>query len=280
MRPALEKVARRDRSARTRRERGAARPSPNSSPHASLTRSRCRGRSGTPRSLSQFLLEDRRGHCEYFATATVLLLRMRAFPRAMQPAMRSRNGARWSSNTSCANGMRTRGHWPGSTGAGRSWIPRRRCGQRRNRTPPRSLQPLYDLLSLFNYRLVALAAQRPADGSAKASTMLLVAAALTLYLAWRIWRRRRVRVPVRALACQRVAPRLAAIPHVASCCTRRLGLGYPRPPGAPLLALDSESCRWRTREISALLEERDTQLLPDALRSGRMRRRDEQRNVR
>jgi len=34
------------------------------------------------RSLRQFLLEDRRGHCEYFATATVLLLRHAGVPAA------------------------------------------------------------------------------------------------------------------------------------------------------------------------------------------------------
>ena len=35
---------------------------------------------GSGRSLKQFLLEDRRGHCEYFATATVLLLRHAGIP--------------------------------------------------------------------------------------------------------------------------------------------------------------------------------------------------------
>jgi hypothetical protein len=35
---------------------------------------------GTPRTLADFLLRDRKGHCEYFATATVLLLRSLGVP--------------------------------------------------------------------------------------------------------------------------------------------------------------------------------------------------------
>ncbi len=156
-------------------------------------------RNGTPRSLSQFLLEDRRGHCEYFATATVLLLRQAGIPARYATGYAVQE---WSSLEQQYVVRKRHAHaWA------LAWIDGR--WQELDTTPAvwaaqeedaaSALQPLYDLLSLLNYRL-ALWQLAPADDSSRAAMMLWMAAALALYLAWRIWRRRRVRVVTRIRA--------------------------------------------------------------------------------
>ncbi len=212
--------------------------------------------SGAPRSLSQFLLDDRRGHCEYFATATVLLLRHAGIPARYATGYAVQE---WSSLEQQYVVRKRHAHaWA------LAWIDGR--WQELDTTPgvwaapredaPPELKPLYDLLSLLNYRL-ALWQLTPADGSSRAGIMLWMAAALALYLAWRIWRRRGVRVVRRiqgnAFQTPTVGdPRITALLHALT------GLGYPRPAGVPLL-------RW-TRELP--LADAETQLLlEDTVRS-------------
>lgn len=213
-------------------------------------------RNGTPRSLSQFLLEDRRGHCEYFATATVLLLRQAGIPAryvtgyAVQEwsalerryVVRQRHAHAWALA------------WIDERWRELDTTPAVWAAEEQDAASP--LEPIYDLLSLFYYR-VALWRRAYSDGSSGAAVMLWIAAALALYLAWRIWRRRRVRLPAHTKPNlpepgKMVDPRIAALLDT-------LGqLGYVRPPGAPLL-------RW-TRELR-LADSEARWLLEDTVRS-------------
>lgn len=213
-------------------------------------------RNGTPRSLSQFLLEDRRGHCEYFATATVLLLRQAGIPARyatgyavqewssleQQYLVRKRHAHAWALAW-------IDGHWQELDTTPAVWAAQ-------EEDAASALQPLYDLLSLLNYRL-ALWQLAPADGSSRAAIMFWMAAALALYLAWRIWRRRRVRIAPRAEAGA-FKPRMIGDPRITSLLHALTRLGYPRPPGAPLL-------RW-TRELPLVNAELRL-LLEDTVRS-------------
>ena len=186
-----------------------------------------------PRSLAKFLLTDRRGHCEYFATATTLLLRRAGIPARYvtgyavqewsplegQYVVRARHAHAWAL----------------------AWIDNR--WQELDTTPavwadadeqhPSSFQPLYDLLSLLNYRLTLWQRARSA-GSSGSELMLWAAAVLAGYLGWRIWRRRRVRQPSRAPRSRGDTLQPNDL-RIAALLRRLAALGHPRPVGTPLL---------------------------------------------
>ena len=214
------------------------------------------GRDATSRSLSQFLLADRRGHCEYFATATVLLLRQAGIPARYatgyavqewsplerQYVVRKRHAHAWALAW-------IDGRWRELDTTPAVWTAE-------ERDAASVLEPLYDVLSLVYYRL-SLWQYAPGDGVNPGVIMLCVAAALTLYLVWRIWRRHRVRVP----AATPVDP--AATPYARNsrivALLQALGaLGYARPAGTPLL-------RW-VRELP-LADEQSRRLLEDIVRN-------------
>jgi transglutaminase-like putative cysteine protease len=214
------------------------------------------GRNGTPRSLSQFLLADRRGHCEYFATATVLLLRHAGIPARYatgyavqewsslerQYVVRKRHAHAWALAW-------IDGRWQELDTTPALW-----AAEEQDAASP--LQPLYDLLSLLNYRLT-LWQRAQTDGSARGGIMLWIAAALALYITWRIWRRHRVRVPAGTKANAAEARRVSN-PCIAALLQALTQLGYARPPGAPLL-------RW-VRELP-LVDSEMRWLLEDTVRS-------------
>ena len=191
-------------------------------------------RDGAPRSLNQFLLEDRRGHCEYFATATVLLLRYAGIPARYATGYAVQE---WSALENQYVVRKRHAHaWA------LAWIDGR--WQELDTTPSvwaaeeqqsaSLLQPLYDLLSLLNYRVI-LWQHTDRESSGQASILLWVAAALTVYLAWRFWRRRRVRAPA-GPARAAFATQASRDPHIAAVLQRLQALGYLRPPATPLLA--------------------------------------------
>ncbi len=214
------------------------------------------GRNGTPRSLNQFLLTDRRGHCEYFATATVLLLRHAGVPARYatgysvqewsslehQYVVRKRHAHAWALAW-------IDGRWQELDTTPAVWV-----AEEQGAASP--LQPVYDLLSLLDYRL-ALWQRAQTDGSSRGGIMPWIAAALALYLAWRIWRRHRVRVPSGTKA-NAVAAKQVSNPRMAALLRALTQLGYARPPGAPLL-------RW-VRELP-LTDSEMRWLLEDTVRS-------------
>jgi hypothetical protein len=65
--------------------------------------------------------------------------------------------------------------------------------------------------------------------------MLSVAGVLALYLAWRIWRRRRVHVPGSAALAAHASP-AASDPRIAELLEQLKKLGHERPLCAPLLS--------------------------------------------
>ena len=89
--------------------------------------------------IEDFLLRNRRGHCEYFASAMILLLRAEGIPARLVTGF---YGAEWSPGRtpgSCASRTRTPGWRPGSTEtAGGSSTRRRRTGCRARRPPASS----------------------------------------------------------------------------------------------------------------------------------------------
>ena len=186
-----------------------------------------------PRSLSAFLLEDRRGHCEYFATAAVLLLRRAGIPARYatgyavqewspwegQYVVRERHAHAWALAW-------LEGRWQELDTTPAQWMQ-----EQAQRASP--LQPLYDLLSLLNYRLT-LWQGAGSDGGGSRTLMLWGAAAASAYLAWRIWRRQRVRQQVRAEATAADAPK-AADQRIGELLECLAALGYSRPVGEPLL---------------------------------------------
>ncbi len=190
-------------------------------------------RAGAPRSLNQFLLEDRRGHCEYFATATVLLLRYAGIPARYatgyavqewsplenQYVVRKRHAHAWTLAW-------VDGRWQELDTTPSVW-----AEEEQQAASP--LQPVYDLLSLLNYR-VTLWQQTDRESSGQDSILLWLAAALTLYLVWRVWRRRRVRAPARATPSPLQA-RAATDPRIAALLETLARIGYVRPPAAALL---------------------------------------------
>lgn len=185
---------------------------------------------GHARTLSDFLLTDRRGHCEYFATATVLLLRHAGVPARYaigysvhefsslerQHIVRARHAHAWAL----------------------AWIDGR--WQELDTTPARwaleesegasPWQPLYDLASLLNY-LFARWRVAPEDPSQRdPSVWLWLTLPLALVLGWRIYRRQRMRVggtrrEAGARSDARVTALLAALARH----------GYARPAAAPLM---------------------------------------------
>ena len=147
---------------------------------------------GYARGLGDFLLTDRRGHCEYFATATVLLLRQAGVPARYatgyavqeysalerQYVVRARHAHAWALA------------WIDGNWQELDTTPARWADEESKRASP--LQPLYDLASLLNY-LVARWRIAPQDPKQAPGVWLWMTLPLALILGWRLYRRRRVR---------------------------------------------------------------------------------------
>lgn len=190
-------------------------------------------RAGAPRSLNQFLLEERRGHCEYFATATVLLLRYAGIPARYATGYAVQE---WSALENQYVVRKRHAHAWALAWVDERWqeldtTPSVWAAEEQESASP--LQPVYDLLSLLNYR-VTLWQHTDRDSSGQGSILLWLAALLTVYLAWRIWRRRRVRAPAGATPTPLQA-RAATDPRIAALLGALARIGYVCPPAAPLL---------------------------------------------
>lgn len=206
--------------------------------------------SGATRDLARFLLTDRRGHCEYFATATTLLLRQAGVPARYavgysvheysplegQYIVRRRDAHAW---TIAWVG----GAWVDIDTTPSTWYAE-------ESQDASTLQPLLDVLSWLNFRL---ATWRSAESGAHGSLpWWLLASALAALLGWRLYRKG-VRVAAIPTAA---APRAAASP-LQPALDQLARAGHVRPPGVPLL-------RWM-RELP-LPDARLRQLLLDTVR--------------
>jgi len=184
---------------------------------------------GQARGLARFLLQDRRGHCEYFATASVLLLRAAGVP------------ARYATGYAVQEWSPIEGHYVVRARHAHAWalawVGDR--WQEVDTTPAvwaeaeaqqaSALQPLYDLASAVYYRFARWRADREHSASSPV-TWTLLAAPLAAYVLWRVWRRRLRRSgsaqPLRIQTDARLTALLAALARQ----------GYMRPTGTPLLA--------------------------------------------
>jgi len=186
-----------------------------------------------PRSLSVFLLEDRRGHCEYFATATVLLLRRAGIPARYATGYAVQEWSPWEGQYVVRE--RHAHAWALAWLDGR-WqeldtTPAQWAEEGAARASP--LRLLYDLVSLLNYRLTVW----QGDGSDAGTSRMLIlcgAGALSAYLAWRIRRRQRVHHRTRPEAAG-AHPLVATDRRIRVVLERLAVLGYTRTSGEPLL---------------------------------------------
>jgi transglutaminase-like putative cysteine protease len=184
---------------------------------------------GSGRSLVRFLTQDRRGHCEYFATATVLLLRAAGIP------------ARYATGYSVQEWSEIEQRYVVRARHAHAWVLAWVDGRWRevDTTPAvwaqedaqraSALQMFYDIASALHYRI---SLWRTGDDRAGAALPVWTWLAVPLagYLLWRLWRRRARRKSRRAAVAMPADAGLAAL-------LRRLArLGYERPPGTPLLA--------------------------------------------
>ena len=173
---------------------------------------------GSGRTLRQFLLEDRRGHCEYFATATVLLLRHAGVPARyatgfsvqefsaleQQYVVRARHAHAWALAW-------IDGRWQALDTTPADWA-------QQEDASASPLRPVYDLLSWLYYRFAVWSAQ-DSGRSRAAHWPALAGAAARLYLGWRLYRRRHVPAADRGVQGTSALPSTSRIRTCRPCST-------------------------------------------------------------
>ena len=97
---------------------------------------------GEVSALEDFLRRSRAGHCEYFATATVLLLRAAGVPARYATGYSVQEWSPLERTGWCGRATPTPGRWPGWTAPGATWTPRRRAGPRWRASGPRCGSPV------------------------------------------------------------------------------------------------------------------------------------------
>lgn len=191
------------------------------------------GSAGAGRSLEQFLGTDRRGHCEYFATAAVLMLRMAGVPARYVTGYLAQE---WSELEQAVLVRARHGHaWAQAWVDGR-WVDL-------DATPPGWLEDeaaeasrwrsAVDLLSWLGFRLErwrATGDENPTGGMSV--TWLLAAALLACWVGWRVTRRRRVVDPAADALEGKSQARVAS--PLEPLLQQLARLGFERPPGMPV----------------------------------------------
>ncbi len=149
-----------------------------------------------PHSLAQFFEEQRAGHCEYFATATVLLLRAVGIP------------ARYVTGYAVSDFSRLEGAWIARRRHGHAWAMAHVDGQWRvvDTTPSQWLaeeelaagwwQGLGDVWGFLWYQVDRWRWRVETDTVDQSVGWLVVAGGLVGLLIWRVRRRRQVRIAV------------------------------------------------------------------------------------
>jgi hypothetical protein len=145
---------------------------------------------GAASALADFLLRTRAGHCEYFATATVLLLRAAGVPARYATGfsvqeyshledayvVRVRHAHAWARASVDGRWMdvdTTPGTWAGIEAQGAAWW-----------------SPLGDLWSWLRFRLSQLGGARDEDRTA--AVVIVVSLLVGLWFGWRLYRQRRL----------------------------------------------------------------------------------------
>jgi hypothetical protein len=101
-----------------------------------------------------------------------------------------------------------------------------------------ALQPLYDLGSWLNYRFALWRSREQADSRPNVRWLWLIAP-MCMYLAWRVYRRQRIRLA--QSAADRTSPEPAICdPRLALVLDQLARMGFTRPAAVPLL-------RWATQ---------------------------------
>lgn len=198
------------------------------------TYQKTRGGEGTPigrTPIGHFLLASRAGHCEYFATATVLLLRAAGVP------------ARYATGFSVQELSRLEGVYVVRERHAHSWVRVYFDGAWHDldTTPPTWFAveqqsapfwgPAADLWSWLSYRMARAGGAEGGAGGYAAWIMLL----LVLYLAWRLYRKQRVSVANEARGAAAVTRAGAGRDSEFYLVEKRLAeLGYARDTGEPV----------------------------------------------
>ncbi len=182
--------------------------------------------------LEDFLLTSRRGHCEYFATAAVLLLREAGVPARYAVGYAahewSRVERRWLVRGHDAHAWALAwidGAWVDVDTTPPVWIP--------EETGPESRwQPLADLWEWGTFLFSRWRWSERQDRLTGSLGWLLIP--LTATLVWRLWARRRVGRGPAAVPAAAAAPGRGGDSEFYAVERRLSELGFARPPGEPL----------------------------------------------
>ena len=191
-----------------------------------------RPRGATP--IGDFLLRTRAGHCEYFATATVLLLRTAGVPARYATGYAvqewSRLESRWVVRTRHAHSWalaHINGAWQDVDATPANWV------EEEQAVLASVWQPLSDLVSWTGFAISRWRWGERGDGPTRYVGWLLIP--LVLILVWRLYfRRRRTRLPDAAPAAPRARTWTGADSELYAVEARLGAIGLARLPSEPV----------------------------------------------
>ncbi|HET7342701.1 MAG TPA: transglutaminase-like domain-containing protein [Methylomirabilota bacterium] len=182
--------------------------------------------------LEDFLLRSRRGHCEYFATATVLLLREAGIPARYAVGYAahewSRLERRWLVRASDAHAWALvwiDGAWVEVDTTPPDWVAAESGGGG-------SLKPLADAWEWVTFLFSRWRWSERQDRLTGSLGWLLIP--LSALLVWRLWARRRVGVATAPTVTRARGPRAGDDSEFYAVTRRLAELGFARAPGEPL----------------------------------------------
>lgn len=214
-------------------------------------------RGATP--IADFLLRTRAGHCEYFGTATVLLLRVAGVPARYATGYAvqewSRLESRWVVRTRHAHSWALayiNGAWHDLDTTPASWV------EDEQALLASAWQPLSDLVSWAGFVISRWRWGERGDGLTRYVGWLLIP--LILILVWRLYfRRQRTRLPDAARAAPRARTWTGADSELYAVEARLGAIGLARLPSEPV-------SRWLARIETAALPALATERLREIAR--------------
>jgi transglutaminase-like putative cysteine protease len=186
------------------------------------------------RYLAEFLTETRSGHCEYFATSTVLLLRAAGVPARYavgygideysplerQYVARARHAHSWAMAW-------LDGAWHVVDTTPTVWAPEEAA-------QASALQGLFDLWSWLSFHLARTQAGEVEETDGDNTPLLWMLPPLVLLLAWRLYRKERVAQPGARGPVGTSAPRPGLDSELFAVIAALEARGFTRAPGEPL----------------------------------------------